>query len=148
MKQKIVKQADKWRNLPRSTTFCRNLRSWTELQAIKRKWASKINGTKPMSSKWAPHSLCHRSPEFRPMRSACCSSPPWLAPRSTGNAQLTGSSPDQSLVTSCRRGSTAGRPPAAMRYQYWGAPLKQGCLLKTISLTWSSSCCVLWVVWC
>lgn len=44
LKQKIVKQADKWRNLPHSTTFCWNLRSWADSQNIKRKRGSKISG--------------------------------------------------------------------------------------------------------
>lgn len=148
VKQKIVKQADKWRNLPHSTAFCRNVRSWTESRAIKRKRGWKLNG---VSSQFIQNRrLVHFAAEALssdPARSACCSLPPSWAPAPTGGAQVPSSAPGQSRATSCRQGSTTGRRPAATRYRSWHAPLNQGCVLKTISLTWRGSSFGLRAVW-
>lgn len=95
LKQKIVKQADKWRILPHSTTFCWNPRSWADSQNIKRKWGSKKKwDLQPIYSKLAPCSLCCQSSEFCPRQ--VCPTVPAAVPLPKPRAQEQGAGRQQS----------------------------------------------------
>lgn len=128
LKQEIVKQADKWRNLPHSTTFCWNLRSWADSQNIKRKQGSKISG---ICSQFIQNErLVHFAAEAlspAPARSARRSLLLSLAPKPKAAAQCPAHAPGGAAA-----GRQGSREQAVSRHAFfmWHAPLDQGWVWK------------------